>query len=398
MQGMKTLALLLVLVLMDLALAAGTTEISGTVSAEARAFWQDPLGAGQEQGNVSVAGAPEVYHKWNDRSSLTFVPFGRLDSEDPRRTHADIRELNYRYAAPDYEYRIGIGKVFWGATEFVHLVDIINQTDWVEHIDGEDKLGQPMAEFALSGSWGKLDFFLLPYFRERTFPGSRGRLRPAIPIDTDHPIFRSPDGVHQWDLVGRYSRTIGRCDFGVYLFNGTDRDPLLYSTTNAQGQPVLRPFYQMIQQVGLDLQWSAGNWLWKLEALYRSGFFEGYFATTGGFEYTLANFRQSGADLGLVVEYAYDDRREHATTPYKNDAVVGLRFSPKDAASSQVLVGFLQDVDDSSKAAVLEASRRLGDHWKLSLDAWIFMHLAPNNLYYSLRNDDFARMELSYYF
>jgi hypothetical protein len=141
-----------------------------------------------------------------------------------------------------------------------------------------------------------------------------------------------------------------------------------------------------------------GNWLWKLEALYRNGYFEGYYATTGGLEYTLANVAETGMDLGLVFEYVYDTRRERATTPYKNDAMLGLRISPKDAASTQILVGYIQDMDDSSKAAIIEASRRLGDHWKLSLDVWTFMDLAPRNLYYDLRNDGFARLELAYYF
>jgi hypothetical protein len=50
-------------------------------------------------------------------------------------------------------------------------VDIINQTDLVENIDGEDKLGQPMVHFSYFGDWGVVDFFLLPYLRERTYPG-----------------------------------------------------------------------------------------------------------------------------------------------------------------------------------------------------------------------------------
>ena len=376
----------------------GTTQISGYVSAEGRAFFYDPAFAGQDRSNASVAAQPEYYHRWENGSSLTFVPFGRVDSADPERTHADIRELNYDYVNPECELRVGIGKVFWGATEFVHLVDIVNQTDWVEHLDGEDKLGQPMIEFAKAGAWGKIDVFILPYFRERTFPGLKGRLRPSLPIDTDHPIFRSPDKNNQVALAARYSRTLGSCDFGIYLFKGTDRDPLLYSTTDDQGKPVLRPFYQMIDQIGLDMQWPRSNWLWKLEALYRKGYFEGYFATTGGVEYTLVNVARTGTDLGLVFEYAYDDRRDLATTPYKNDAMVGLRISPKDAASTQILMGYMQDVDDSSKVAILEASRRLGDHWKLSLNVWAFIDLAPSNLYYSLRYDDFARLQVAYYF
>jgi len=39
---------------------------------------------------------------------------------------------------------VGINSVFWRVVESNHLVDILNQTDLIEDIDGEEKLGQPM--------------------------------------------------------------------------------------------------------------------------------------------------------------------------------------------------------------------------------------------------------------
>jgi len=255
-----------------------------------------------------------------------------------------------------------------------------------------------MFQFALLQPWGRVDCLIMPYFRERTFPGPKGRLRPALPIDPDEVIYESPDGEQRWDLALRYSHSLGPVDFGIFLFNGTDREPLLYPTTNSRGQDVLGSFYQETEQIGGDLQWSRGNWLWKLEALYKHGYFDGYFAATGGVEYTFVNVGGTGADLGLVCEYVYDDRGEEATTVYRNNAMVGLRWSPNDAATSQVLLGWIQDVDDSSKIAVLEASRRLGTHWRLSLDVCAFMDVPPENRYYGLQGDDFARLELAYYF
>ena len=64
----------------------------------------------------------------------------------------------------DWSLSIGLGKVFWGVTEFNHLVDVINQTDLVEGIDGEAKLGQPKINLSLINHWGALDFFVLPGF------------------------------------------------------------------------------------------------------------------------------------------------------------------------------------------------------------------------------------------
>ncbi len=69
-----------------------------------------------------------------------------------------------------------------GVTEFVNLTDVINQTNLVEDIDAKTKLGQPMLNATLFNDWGTLDFIIMPWFRERTFPGVSGRLRFAYPV------------------------------------------------------------------------------------------------------------------------------------------------------------------------------------------------------------------------
>jgi hypothetical protein len=394
---------LVALVAWTLGLAtSNANELSGYVSAEADLFFHAPLYAGQEHHSGSVAAQPEYYHEWENGSSVTFIPFGRWDSADPERTHADIRELNYVYRRDNWYFRVGIGKVFWGATEFVHLVDIVNQTDLVENIDGEDKLGQPMIEFSISPSWGTLEFFALPFFRERTFPGRRGRLRPGPLIDTDSTIYQSTAGKNDMDVAIRYSRTIGSADVGVYFFHGTNRDPWLIPSQlvnpGAPGPPTLIPFYERIKQVGADMQYATGNWLWKLEAFYRNGYVDDFFAATGGVEYTFFNVRGSNMDVGVLGEYAYDERGDNAITPFQNDAFLGLRLAPNDTAGTQLLVGYGQDLDGRENAARIEASRRLSPHWKLMLEAWLFMDTVPGSIQDSLRDDDFARLELAYFF
>lgn len=383
------------------AASAEAGELAGYVSAEARFFFHDPLYAGQREHNLSVAAQPEYYHQWENGSSFTFVPFARLDSADPERTHADIRELNYVYRQDNWYVRLGVGKVFWGATEFVHLVDIVNQTDLIENPDAEDKLGQPMIEFSISPRWGTIEFFALPYFRERTFPGQKGRLRPSTLIDTDRTIYESSAGRNNMDLATRYSRTIGSADVGAYFFRGTNREPWLVPSTlidpDDTGPPALIPFYEQINQIGTDVQYVRGNWLWKFEGFYRSGYVDSFFAATGGFEYTFYGVGGSSADLGVLGEYAYDDRDEN-TALFQNDAFFGLRLAPNDAAGTHILMGFGQDLDASENAMRIEASRRLGSNWRLNFEAWLFFNSEPGSVQHDLRNDDFARLELAYYF
>jgi hypothetical protein len=373
-------------------------DFSGYVAAEGRFFPQAPLDPAQKRNSGSLAVQLEYYHEWENGSSFTFVPFARIDSADSERTHFDIRELNYLWLTDLWELRAGLGKVFWGTTEFVHLVDIINQTDAVESVDGEEKLGQPMIQLSIVRDWGVLELFVLPYFRERTYPGHAGRLRFAAVVDTDKARYESSDEEHHIDLAARYSHTIGDWDFGIYNFNGTGREPTMIASLDSTGRPVLIPFYEQINQTGLDLQLVAGQWLWKLEAIYRTGQVEDFFASVGGFEYTFVNITATGMDLGVLVEGAYDDRGSRATTYFENDAMFGLRLAVNDAAGTELLAGFSQDLDSSSRSLSLEASRRFGDNWLLSIEARSFFDLPEDDLFYSLRDDSFIQLEIAYYF
>lgn len=373
-------------------------ELSGNVAVEARLFANDPVFPEQERDNASLSVQPEYYHEWPGGSSVTVVPFARLDSADSRRTHFDIRELNFLWLSDAWELRVGLGKVFWGTTEFLHLVDIINQTDLVESIDGEDKLGQPMVKLSVPHDWGTVDVFVLPGFRERTFPGAKGRLRGALPVDTGAVRYENGDEEYHVDFAVRYSHTIGPVDMGLYHFHGTGREPTMLTAMNVSGEPVLIPFYEQIDQTGLDAQLVAGQWLWKLESIYRAGQGKAFFASVGGFEYTIVNIGGSGVDTGLIFEWAYDDRGTQAMTVFNNDAMFGIRIALNDAAGTEFLAGVAKDLDSSSLTASLEASRRFGNNWKISLEGYLFSPDSKDSLFYGFRDDDFIRVELAYYY
>ena len=373
-------------------------EFSGYMTVEGRLFFNDPRFPGQSRNNVSFAIQPEYYHEWENGSSFIFVPFVRLDSADSRRSHFDVREMNYLWLGDPWELRVGIGKVFWGVTEFVHLVDIINQTDLVEDPDGEEKLGQPMVNLTLPKDWGTIEMFLLPYFRERTFPGTDGRLRSALVVNTDKAAYESGAEEGHLDIALRYSHSIGNWDFGIYNFNGTGREPTMRLALDENGLPVLIPTYEQINQTGVDVQTVAGEWLWKLEGLYRSGQGKDFFASTGGFEYTFVGIADTSMDLDVIGELAYDDRGDEATTPFENDAMFALRLAVNDASSSEVLMGLIQDLDSSSRTFSIEGSRRFGDRWLLSIESRVFLDQSEGDVLYSMRDDDYFQLKLAYYF
>ncbi|MGR9053365.1 MAG: hypothetical protein ACU84J_12020 [Gammaproteobacteria bacterium] len=376
-------------------------EFSGFVGVESLGFINNPTYDNQHNHYSSGVVQPELYHEWDDgRQSFAFVPFYRYSQHDNRRTHFDVRELTWLKAAESWELRVGIRKVFWGVVESQHLVDIVNQTDAVENVDGEDKLGQPMVNLALIRDWGTLDLFVLPGFRERTFAGVQGRLRPPVPIAVGDARFDKHGIEKHMAYALRWSRSIDAWDIGLSQFYGTSRDPLVFLEFDAAGKPRVIPRYDTIHQTGLDVQMTEGSWLWKLEAIVRSGQEKTYFAGTGGVEYTFFSVLETSLDLGLVVEYLYDSRgrNNHALFVFEDDFLVALRFGFNDVQSTEILAGVLFDRSSTAKFYSVEAGRRFGDNWKLEVEARFFSGASIKDQSYFLRNDDHIRAELSYHF
>lgn len=369
---------------------------SGYFAVEGRYFLNDPIHPGQKEQQASIAGQPEFYEEWAN-TSFTAASFFRIDSADTERSHFDLREFFVLWYPDDFELGIGIRKIFWGVTESQHLVDIINQTDLVELPDGEEKLGQPMINLSILKDWGTLDFFILPYFRERTFPGRRGRLRGALFVDADQSRFESGAEKSHLDLALRYSQSLGDWDIGFSHFKGTSREPRFLPGSDAAGRAVLVPLYEQIDQSGIDLQRIIDVWLLKLELIHRSGQGPSFQAWTAGFEYTFTGIFGSKADLGAIGEWLHDSRGEKSS-PFEDDLMLGLRLALNDMDSTEFLLGVIQDLDQSAKMISIEGARRFGDHWKAGLEGLIFLQQSQSDLLFTQRDDDFFQVTLAYYF
>jgi len=378
-------------------------ELTGKIGVEGRYFVEDGAYADQlEHVQSSIMIEPEWYWSSDDgNSSVTFKPFYRIDSEDSERTHGDIRELSYIYAQDNWEIRTGIRKEFWGVTEFQHVVDVINQTDSVEDFDGEDKLGQLMLNYSGVYDWGIIDLFVLPGFRERTFAGSDGRLRGPLAVSTDNVMYESSAEENHIDLAIRWSHSIGDFDIGTYWFHGTNREPQIILTQQGQTLSVLQ-YYNQMDQFGLDVQATLGDFLWKFESIYRDTKDDDYWATQAGFEYTYVGVFDSAADVGLLMEYAWDSRGEGSateiTSSFQNDLYIGSRIAFNDVQSSEILMGIGTDLDHSATSFIFEMNRRIGDSIKVSADIRILQSSEPLEQLYSIKEDDHLQISVDWYF
>jgi len=383
--------------ILSLPVLAGANDLSLQLDVAYRWFPQEPADPRQYSDDGFVKLRAEWFHDWNDgdtRVVATPTVRWRQADDGTTRTDGDFEELYWRHTVGANDFYAGARKLFWGVTESVHLVDIVNQTDVIEDVDGEDKLGQPMVQWSSQHEWGDVDVILMPYFRERRFPGTEGRLRPGLPVSNDA-IYESSDEENHLDAAVRWSRYVGDWDIGLSHFSGTAREPLFVLAPSGDE---LQPYYAQLEQTGLDVQATKGGWLWKLEAASRYQLGERSTRAAGGFEYTFYGVTDEGADLGVIAEYLFDDLGDRATTPFEDDVFVGARLAFNDVQGSEVLAGVILDREDDARFWSVEASRRLGERFKLSLTARIFSGLVPADVLYSYRNEDFVTVNLATYF
>ena len=377
---------------------ANDFEVRGNIEVQGRFFYEDPLSPNQHDSQLSMAAAPEFFWSWNDnQDSLEFVPSARVDQYDDERTHMDIRELSWVHVGDDWETRIGIRRDFWGVTEFQHLVDIINQSDSVEDVDNEDKLGQPMVNLSVVKDYGIFDFYLLPYFRERTFAGPEGRPGIAL-INSDDAFYESSQKEKHVDFALRWSHSFNDYDVALSWFEGTSRAPIIKGRIIAPNEIDLVPYYQQISQLGVEFQANLDAVLLKLEMIQNQNNTENFWALQGGLEYSQYGIFESNADLGWLVEYAWDERGVDGNSTFQNDLFFGNRLALNDVDSTEILFGLSYDLDHKSTSVLLEGSRRFGDNVKVSLDGRFFESDQLRDPLYQIRRDDHIQLTVQYYY
>ena len=421
-------------------------ELSGRVSLETRVFPKTGIDSSQRSYTSGFVVEPKLYLEDVEGRSVTLLPFFRYDSADSVRTHWDLREayvlLFGELGEGEWEVRLGVDRVFWGVAESQHLVDIINQIDFLEHPNGEVKLGQPMVHVTWTGDWGALEFFGLPYHRPRIYPGRGGRLRFAGLLDNERVEYES--AAEEWhpDFAARYSHSFGPLDIGVSVFNGTSREaslicmpPACKPTGVSDASNVWIPYYAQIRQFGLDAQLTLDAWLFKFEAMHRSGdrnalgreqeYGVAYRAAeggTGGFddlvgtlrkeeyvaavvggEYTFYSVLGSTTDIGLLAEWNYDERGRQALPRRQpmtldNDFFVGAHLSFNDVESTEIKVAMLTDASRETRTLGVEFDRRLFDQWSLHVESNTILSIDPADLQYVGRRDSFFEFHMEYNF
>ena len=148
----------------------------------------------------------------------------------------------------------------------------------------------------------------------------------------------------------------------------------------------------------LDLQYTAGGWLWKLEAIARDTKQDTYTAITGGFEYTFVGIADSAWDLGTLLELHFDSEGNSSNNPFNNDVFVGFRFAANDSVDTNLLVGMVYDIRRYTQFYRAEFSRRLGQNFTIEAEFQGTANVHSDDPFKAFEQDNFLSLTITRFF
>lgn len=360
----------------------GAGQWAGDVSVIGRRYLADgDPGAHSVEADVSTR-VRRVF-SWADGTQfLTVALAGRFDPDRTWRSRVDATDLAWEVVNERWELVVGAKVVNWGVAESVSIVDVVNQLDLGDDRAIPVRLGQPMLNARIFALPGRLDLYLLPWFRERDLEHRAGALWSPIPVRGTRSSSRGVDGALRW------SHIVGAVDLAVAHFSGTSREPRFLAAASADG-PGFEALYEEIDQTSVDAQWTHGDWLVRVEVLHRWAPSDDHVAAVTGLEFAPTTY------LSFFTEYVYDGRGGLTATSMERDAFFGIRLLTQDwTLSSRTFV----DLQSGNVIASGALSRRMGDGLSMELDARLFAGSADREPRLAYRLDDYLALRLSYFF
>lgn len=307
--------------------------------------------------------------------------FGNWDNQDPGRRYWDIREAHLTKIMDRLEFTAGIGREFWGVSESINVVNVINQADLAESFDGKTKLGQPMLKALYVADSVDLSFIYMPVFRERLYP-----LRPNAGLNVSDDA-RYEDGKKQGGWAARAKFYTNNSEWAIGAFAGTRRVPLL-SVEPSTG--TLVPYYIQTQNVLLDAVYVGDVVSPKLELKIGNELDRHFAALNAGIEYRPDWYLENFNDLTLISEYLYDSREDTLENHGQNDLFLGMRSEI--GIDGEVKALFSQDLSYASQYLELSVQYRINDYVRLMSKATTILKASIDDAsLYPYRNEDFLR-------
>lgn len=373
-------------------------KVKGSASLEQRIFLDRPDQAMQPVDSrypypvyhqVSIALSPHVEAS-SERNNMVYTvhPFLRLDERDDERTNFDFRELKAAVVTKKWQASFGFDQVHWGVMENHHLVDIVNQTDYNESPNGEDKLGQPMFRLGINIKDALLEAMVLIGYREAAMPTPGARF--SFENDYSYEYDGWGEEYHP-DVALRYSKSVKNIDVGVSYFGGHSRTPELI--TPDLGDPVWH--VNLVDQVSVDIKADLNRIELKAEVLYKIIEDKSTRAVVLGTEFKL--IQNQNVAVNLLAEYSWDQYGENAfDNSFQNDIFAGVRVTLNGLNDSEILIGHNYDFDFGSQHGFVQAKVNVTKALSIGLEGWWF-NVSDDDYANKTFNDDNMIQLTGYY-
>jgi hypothetical protein len=293
----------------------------------------------------------------------------------------DFREAHVTSRIGEIDVLVGNTILFWGKVESYNPVDIVNSLDYSRGLMRGEKLGAPMAQVSLPIGSSQLDLLAIDFVKN-IYPGQALRERVGTRFG-EQIIFSGGGSKNDIGQAARWSAYFGGVDLGLSWFRGIGNAPRL----TAQSNGTLRPDYSRINQMALDIQYLWGDTAFKGELINRKGqydrlgAFQKYRAGVLGLEHSFYDIANSGNDLILLTEYAFDSRNSLSHSGFQNDLTIGTRWLKNDIDDTEVAALLTQDLDYKAQLITIRMDRRINDSvtFKTSVRLPSGFHRDPNS-------------------
>ena len=370
------------------------TEQYGEVELSSSIFFEDISGDNRKNTLNSAALEYNFFFENNSLSGKLKVKAALSDPEAAQ--DVDFNEAYLDYAYNDFNVLVGNNIVFWGKNEFYNPVDVVNSKDFSGGLAQGEKMGQPMINVKRYFDTSELNLFILPA-TTNTYPTSKVRPQLALNIDSAD-TFAKGASKNNTGMAARWSGYINEYDYGFSFYQGNTKDPALVVTA---GQLV--PKYSEITQLGLDVQATRGDILYKGEMIYRdnqydySGNISDYTNLIVGLEQSNFGIFGQNWDLANIVEYAYDTRGSNSHHGYQNDVFFANRITLNDIHDTSILLALSRDLNTESGIFSSTISRRIFGLFKTDLEVFIPLDLKNDTHLASSSKDKSLGMNISWF-
>lgn len=367
------------------------------------------------------------------------------------RSFVNIEKTYYTQQFDGWDLVLGYNVEDWGVSAGRTIVNVLNSRDRTGRIGSGGLIGTPMVNANFVTGVGTFSAYALFGKVRENFGGVGTRQRAFLPVDPDFAVYEKDGSV---DLALRFSNAYslgaGSLDLSAHLFRGTSREalalpgcvattavttdaictqinrdvinnfaaggtqpltpaemtgyvndllgPLVASdyTTNSAG---LMPYYQKTSQVGLTAVYASGDTQLRFEGFYRKTKHEKYAAAIIGGEHTFFDVAGLNGNLVAALEYHYDNRSERQNgAVFDNDIFLGLNYLGNDAVGTEASFGLFHDLETKAQLFTFGFSRRIGDRFRINLDASHVRARGTTDPLSVIDNDSFFELTLSTFF